>query len=163
MSATLTVQEILAKLEARVAFHQEKEAFHGQQEQQHREQRAFHAAELEQVKQHLAAFKATSEVAAELARQADGPSHPAEDNNLGGRLPKVSHMIAKVLEGLGDGESFGATWVTAEVNRRFRDKLRRPVNARTVSVNLRRLRDSKRIFALREGKAFHESLYRKAP
>ena len=162
MSATLTVQEILAKLEARVAFHEEKEGYHGQQEQHHREQRAFHAAELEQVKQHLAAFKATSEVAADLARQVDGPPRAAEDNDLG-RRPKVSHMIAKVLEGLGDGESFGATWVTAEVNRRFHDKLRRPVSPRTVSVTLRRLRDSKRIFALRDGKAFHESLYRKAP
>ncbi|HEX6899200.1 MAG TPA: hypothetical protein VF789_05780 [Thermoanaerobaculia bacterium] len=162
MSATLTVQEILAKLETRVAFHEEKEAFHGQQEEHHREQRAFHAAELEQVKQHLAAFKATSEVAAELARQGERPSRPVEDNDLG-RRPKVSQMIARVLEGLGDGESFGATWVTAEVNRRFRDKLRRPVNPRTVSVTLRRLRDSKRIFALRDGKAFHESLYRKAP
>lgn len=162
MSATLTVQEILAKLETRVAFHEEKEAFHGQQEEHHREQRAFHAAELDQVKQHLAAFKATSETAAELARQTDRPSRPAEDNDLGGR-PKVSQMIVRVLEGLGDGESFGATWVTAEVNRRFHDKLRRPVNARTVSVTLRRLRDSKRIFALRDGKAFHESLYRKSP
>lgn len=162
MSATLTVQEILAKLEARVTFHQEKETFHGQQEEHHREQRALHAAELEQVKQHLAAFKTTSKVASELARQTEEPSRSAEDNDLG-RRSKVSHMIARVLEGLGDGESFGATWVTAEVNRRFHDKLRRPVNARTVSVTLRRLRDSKRIHALRDGKAFHESLYRKAP
>lgn len=162
MSAGLTVQEILAKLEARVAFHEEKAAFHGQQEEHHREQRTFHAAELEQVRQHLAAFRATSEVASELARQADGPSRPAEDNDLGRRL-KVSQMIARVLEGLGDEESFGATWVTAEVNRRFHDRLRRPVDPRTVSVTLRRLRDARRIHALREGKAFHESLYRKAP
>lgn len=160
MSAALTVQEILAKLEARVAFHEEKETFHGQREEHHREQRAFHAVELEQVRQHLAAFKATAEVASELARQTERPSRPAEDNDLGGR-PKVSHMIARVLEGLGEEETFGAHWVTAEVNRRFGDKLRRPVNARTVSVTLRRLRNARRIHVLRDGKAFHESLYRK--
>lgn len=160
MSTGLTVQEILAKLEARVAFHEEKEAFHGQQEEHHRGQRAFHAAGLEQVKQHLEAFKATAEIASELARQTERPARPTEDNDLGGR-PKVSQMIVRVLEGLGEEETFGAHWVTAEVNRRFGDKLRRPVNARTVSVTLRRLRNARRIYALRDGKAFHESLYRK--
>ncbi|HEV2845670.1 MAG TPA: hypothetical protein VG477_12540 [Thermoanaerobaculia bacterium] len=160
MSGGMTVQEILAKLEARVAFHEEKETFHGQQEEHHREQRAFHTAELQQVKLHLEAFKATAEVASELARKAEGPARPVDDTDLGKR-PKVSHMIAKVLAGLEDGEAFGARWVTAEVNRRFGGKLRRPVSPRTVSVTLRRMRDAKRIHALREGKAFNESLYRK--
>lgn len=157
---SLTVQEILAKLEARAAFHEEQEAFHGSQEEQHRERRAFHAAELEQVRQHLAAFKATAEVASELARRTEAPAPAAGDHDLGDR-PRVSHMIARVLEGLGDEEAFGARWVTAEVNRRFHDKLRRKVDPRTVSVTLRRMWKARRIHALREGKAFHESLYRK--
>jgi hypothetical protein len=156
----LTVQEILTKLESRVAFHEEKEAFHGAQEEHHREQRALHAAELEQVKQHLAAFKATSEVASELARRTEAPAAAVNDHDLGDQ-PRVSHMIARVLEGLKDEEAFGARWVTAEVNRRFSDKLRRRVDPRTVSVTLRRMSKARRIHALREGKAFHESLYRK--
>ena len=161
MSGGLTVQEILVKLEARAAFHEEKEAFHGQQEEHHREQRAFHTAELQQVKQHLEAFKATAEVASELARKTEGPpSLPSDDGDLGKR-PKVSHLIAKVLAGLEDGQTFGARWVSAEIDRRFGDRLRRPVDPRTVSVTLRRLRDARRIHALREGKAFNESLYRK--
>lgn len=157
---TLTVQEILAKLEARVAFHEEKEAFHGAQEEHHREQRAFHTAELEEVKQHLETFKASSEVASELARRTEAPAPASGDHDLGDK-PRVSHMIARVLEGLKDEEAFGARWVTAEVNRRFRDKLRRKVDPRTVSVTLRRMWKARRIHALREGKAFHESLYRK--
>ena len=46
MSTSLSVAEILAKLEARIAHHEQQVAFHKQQEVHHREQSAAHAAEL---------------------------------------------------------------------------------------------------------------------
>ena len=49
MSKGLSVAEILAKLEARIAEHKERRDFHAQQEALHRERHAFHDAELEKV------------------------------------------------------------------------------------------------------------------
>ena len=52
LSTSLSVAEVLAKLEARIAFHQEQAAFHAQQEVHHREQNALHLAELQNVRKH---------------------------------------------------------------------------------------------------------------
>jgi hypothetical protein len=49
-----------------------------------------------------------------------------------------------------------------ETNRRYRDLLRRPLDARAVSVTLRRLRDAGRLRLVRQGKSNHEGLYVKA-
>jgi DNA-binding transcriptional ArsR family regulator len=60
-----------------------------------------------------------------------------------------------------EGETFGAAQVAAETNRRYRDKLRRPIDARAVSVTLHRLRDAGRLRLVREGKSYYEALYAK--
>jgi hypothetical protein len=65
------------------------------------------------------------------------------------------------LDRMGDSESFGAAEIAAETNRRYRSLLQRPSMARTVSVTLRRLRQSGRIRLVREGKALQEALYAK--
>jgi len=49
--------------------------------------------------------------------------------------------------------------VAAETNRRYRDKLRRPLDARDVSFTLRRLRDAGRLRLVKEGRSNHEALY----
>ncbi len=53
MGTRLSIEEMLAELEKREAFHRQQEAFHaeqdvfhGEQQLHHREQRAVHAAEL---------------------------------------------------------------------------------------------------------------------
>ena len=46
MSAKLSVEDVVANLEARAAFHGEQEALHAQQEVHHREQRTAHAASI---------------------------------------------------------------------------------------------------------------------
>jgi hypothetical protein len=51
MSSKLSIAQVVAKLEARLAFHRQQEAFHAQQEVHHREQRAVHAAELERLRE----------------------------------------------------------------------------------------------------------------
>jgi hypothetical protein len=162
MSSHLSVSEILTKLEARIASHREKAAFHIQQEAQHREQGVFHTAELEKVTSHYEAFKVTAATAAGLAQEAAPPRNGGgeEEKDLGPR-PMASKLIARAVEHLPAGESFGPTRVAAEVNRRYRDRLRKPVQVRTVAVTLRRLSDAGRIRRVREGKAHHESLFTK--
>ncbi|HEX9945833.1 MAG TPA: hypothetical protein VGG03_27820 [Thermoanaerobaculia bacterium] len=166
MSTSLSIAEVLAKLEARIAFHQEQAAFHAQQEVHHREQNAFHLAELEKVRQHFEAFQATALPAADLAGEATAPPPPAEpaevedDREFIGKRIVVSRLVARAVDRLED-ETFGAARVAAEVNRRYRDKLRKPVDSRTVSITLRRLRDAGRLRLVREGKAAHEGLYAK--
>lgn len=76
VSSQLSVAQILANLEARIAEHREKEAFHAQQEVLHREQRAVHAGELEAMIRHYEAFKVTAEAAAEIAARVAPPAPP---------------------------------------------------------------------------------------
>jgi hypothetical protein len=167
MSTTLSVAEVLSKLEARIAHHEEQAAFHAQQELHHRELNAHHLAELEKVRQHFEAFKTAALPAADLAAaptqplSAETPRPGDDDRDLIGQRLVVSKLVARVLDRLED-ETFGATRVAAEVNRRYRDKLKRPVEARAVSITLRRLRDHGRLRLVREGKAAHEALYAKA-
>jgi len=63
----MSVAKVLANLQAQMAVHKEREAFHAQQEVFRREQRALHAAGLETVTQHFEAFQAASGGAAEIA------------------------------------------------------------------------------------------------
>jgi len=51
--------------------------------------------------------------------------------------------------------------VTAEVNRRFADRLRRPIDTRMASDVLRRMNNARQIHLVRVGKAFSEALYAK--
>jgi len=167
MSTAFSVAEVLDKLEKRIAFHREKADYHAQQEIHHRERSAFHVAELERVTEHFEAFKATALVAAELAGEATTPPPPVkeeadEDRDLVGKEVAASKLVARVVERMAAGASFGAAQVAAETNRRYRDKLDEPLDARAVSVTLRRLRDAGRLREVREGKSYHEALYVKA-
>lgn len=166
MSGNVTVAEILANLQARIAFHRDQEAFHSGREEYHRDQRAHHAAELEKVTRHFEAFQASAGAAVDLAREAL-PPHSAEsveeEEPAPGRRPRLSRLVAKVVEGKADGEPFGAAAVAEEVNRRFGNRLKKRLDTRSASVILRRLRDARRLHVVREGKAHHEALYAKGP
>ena len=157
MSSHLSVKEILAKLEARIASHREQAAFHVQQEVHHREQGVFHTAEFEKLTAHYEAFKATATTAADLV-QAEAPPPAGDDEDLGDR-PMASRLIARCVEHLPSGEPFGASRVAAEVEKRYRDRLRKPLDVRTVAVTLTRLSRAGRIRRVREGKAHQEALY----
>jgi hypothetical protein len=163
MSSKLSVAEVLENLESRAAFHREREAFHAGQEEQHRQERTRHAAELEKVLHNLETFRSASSSAVELVQQA----HPAPEPTVPHlELPAsgkvmVSRMIRAVVESQGDGEPFGASLVTAEVNRRFAGRLRRPVDTRAASDVLRRMNNAGQLHLVRAGKAFSEALYAK--
>jgi hypothetical protein len=95
MSPKLSVEDVLANLEARAALHRQQEAhhcdqeaYHEQQQAHHREQRSLHVAELEKVLKDLEAFRAVAEsVAAQpVLRSAEIP--PPGRN-------RVSRMVAR--------------------------------------------------------------------
>jgi hypothetical protein len=160
MSRNLSVAQMLANLEARIAFHQERRAFHAEQEALHGEQLAFHDAELEKVRQRFEAFKAAADAAAELATPPvrETARQPEEIPYFGNR-PMLSRLAARVAEAWPEGETFGARAIAEEVNRRYRDVLKKPATPALVSVALRRLATAGRLRQVRPGKALYEALY----
>lgn len=168
MSTAFSVAEILAKLEARITHHEQQVTFHQQQQAHHREQSAVHAAELETVRQHFESFKATAIPAAHLAGVPVAHPPAAEEKpddllEFVGKRITASKLIARVLLSLGDDETFGANRVAGETNRRYRENLKKPVDGRTVSVVLRRLRTAGKLHQVQSGGAAHEALYAKRP
>ena len=165
MSTALSVAEVLAKLEARIAHHEQQVTYHKQQEVHHHEQSAAHAAELEKVRQHFAAFKAAALPAADLAGDLMAPEPAKEETpedlrEFIGKRITASQLIARVIDSLAD-VTFGATRVAAETNRRYHGHLKKPVDARTVSVVLRRLRNAGELRQVQPGGAAHEAVYSK--
>lgn len=164
MSSKLSVAQILANLEARYAFHREQEALHAREEAHHREQRTAHAAEMEKVHGRLESFKAASESLEELAEEPIPGQTPKQSvPDFGSGRPTPTRMIRAVVESHRPGDRFGANGVAAEVNRRYPDKLDAPVDGRAVSVVLRRMRDERKIYLVRPGKAHFEALYSLGP
>lgn len=161
MSKTLSVAQMLANLEARIAFHQERRSFHAEKKAHHHEQLALHDAELEKTRERFEAFKAAAEAASDLASPPPAPEGvgPQEEIARFGNRPMVSRLVARVVESQPEGEVFGARAVAAEVNRRYREVVKKPIQPRTVSVVLRRLEISGRIRQVRPGKALYEALY----
>jgi hypothetical protein len=161
MSKTLSVAQMLANLEARIAFHQERRSFHADRKAHHHEQLALHDAELEKTRERFEAFKIAAEAASDLAvpPPALEGDRPSEEIAQFGNRPMVSRLVARVVDSQPEGEVFGARAIAVEVNSRYRDVLKKPVQSRTVSVVLRRLAISGRIRQTRPGKAVHEALY----
>ena len=164
MSSKLSVSQVVSNLEARLAFHRQQEAFHAQQEAHHREQRAVHAAETEKVQARLETFRSAAESLEDLAEAPiPGQKPKAQEPDFGPGQPKATKVIRAVVESHGEGERFGANGIAAEVNQRHRDKLDAPVDGRTVSVVLRRMRSERKIHLVRPGKAHYEALYSRGP
>jgi|SRR3954467_13196268 len=164
MSTAFSVAEVLSKLEARIAHHEQQVEYHKQQEVHHREQSAVHAAELEKVRQHFESFKAAALPAADLAgalvASAPREEEPEDLSEFVGKRIMTSKLIARVIHGLAD-ETFGATLVAQETNRRYRTTLKKPVDARTASTLLRRLRKAGELHQVQSGGAAREALYSK--
>ncbi|HEY9420688.1 MAG TPA: hypothetical protein VIW92_04675 [Thermoanaerobaculia bacterium] len=160
MSTKLSIAEIMAKLEARIEFHRRQASHHVAQEAWHREQSAHHSAELEKVLARFEAFKATATEAADLAVESvdPQPKAPVDDLPPGKQFTK-SKLIQRVIQDLEEGTPFNATYVAAEVNRRFRERMKRPVDRRVVGTVLRRLRDVGELREVVAGRSFHEAKY----
>lgn len=157
MSAGLSVTDIVARLEAQLAVHREKEAFHAGQEALHREQRSVHAAEVERITRSLESFRASAAEASELAGRI-APRRKTVAVPTGKKL-SVNKMAFAVIAGFGPHEPFGTRKVTEEIQRQFEDSLREPVDPRLVSVELARMAKARWIHRLRPGKPHHEAVY----
>jgi hypothetical protein len=162
MSSEMSVTRVLARLEARAAAHREQQAFHAGKEAHHRKQRELHEAELEKVNANLEAFRSAATTAVDLATQPaeERPSSNSLDIESGWGRVMVSRMIRAVVESqVFGGEPFGGSDVVEEANKRFADRLRRPIDSRTAGDTLRRMRREKRIHLVRVGIPFYEALY----
>ena len=155
---SLSVEEIIASLEAQAAVHREREAFFAAQEALYREQRERHAAELATITRRLEAFRDSAAAAAELAERT--VESTAEDEDFGpASKPRLARMVRRVVSELGPDRVFGANWVTQEINSRFESNLRQPVKAPQTSAVLRRMHRLGELDLRRPGAARHEARY----
>ena len=167
MTTALSMEAIVARLEKQIAHHREREAFHAEQGTYHGEQQALHAAELATLTSTLEAFKTSTAKAAELAARDIAPPVPtptAEPLRAAtsmdiGRKPSLTRMAQRVIESRPPDEAFGTNYLTAEINHRYGDRLRRPVKPKLVSIVLRRLAATGRLREVRKGRPHHEALY----
>ena len=159
MSSKLSIEELLSTLEQRAFFLREEEAVHARQEAHHREQRALLAAELEKVMQNLESLRTVVSATADLVvgsrwtKPAAVPDLPPPGRLMMGKLLRL------VVEDGGLQEPFSPAAVAAEANRRFADRLGKPVDSRTASDVLRRMLAEGRIRLARGGKGPRGALY----
>jgi hypothetical protein len=159
METTLSVAAILSSLEAQIAEQRAQEAFHAERETFHRGSRERHAAELERLVQHFEAFKASAASAAELAGRRPAAPPPPDDSLPAGRKVSINKLVVKVIEGKGPQEPFGPREIAEEINRRFGGKLKKQVDVPQVSVSLRWLASTRRVFRLKKGRPHSGSQY----
>lgn len=161
MPSPLSLEAIVSRLEAQIAFHRQQEAFHAEQEGVHRDQRAHHAAELEALTQNLVVFREVASTAVDLASRPGPPEaapSPPPDPDAGHKIT-LTRMVTRIVEGKTPEEVFGTAAMTAEVNQRYRDRLRKRVSERLVSIVLRRMLAAGQLRSVREGRPHHEALY----
>lgn len=162
MGLNLSLGQMIAKLEEKVALHRERQTFHAEQEALHRDQAAHHAAELEAAESHLKGLRAAAEAAGEILDRGKAASSLSEADALDvNRKRALSRMVAQVVASKSPDETFGAHAVTREVEERWGENLRRRPDQRNVAALLRRWAQSGRLYQVREGRAHHEALFRK--
>ena len=160
MEGKLSIAEMLTRLEAQITLHRDKQAYHAEQKSHHEAEEARHAAELARLSQHHAAFKtAAAEIEAALPPVSATAKTPAADTDLG-RKPKKGKALGRIVAAWPEGVPFGASEVVASVNHRFAGKLN--LTPRDAASYLRRSALRGTLEIVREGKPFHETLYRKA-
>ena len=168
MSRKLSIEKVLAELQARIEHHRSQETFHAEQEAFHQQEKARHAAELKMVEERFESFQAAAESVIGLVGSPQDQKGEAEERKIDDSIPPgkgavLSKLVARVVAAKGPTEPFGASDITHELQARYGARLKRKVDVRTVAAKLRRMAASELIHQTREGRAFHESLYRRTP
>ena len=167
MSRELSVARILAELKEQIEHHRSREAFHAEQEVFHRQQRELNATDLQLALERFTAFETAADAAGELVTRAREKKKEKEkavvDDSIPAGKTVVSKLVARVVFGRDMEEAFGATDITREIHQRYGSRLKRKVDVRTVAAKLRRMARNRQIHSIREGRSFHESLYRRGP
>ena len=148
---SVTVRQLLEAMEAQMALHREREAFHAGQEAAHREERARHAAELEKIAAHHESLR-------ESLGAIEGFAAARPTLERGGR-PSLTRHVHKAVADLEPDHPFTASELAAEIDRRLGDKLKKPTERNLVGIILRRMRDSGRLRLLRKGRPHTEAVY----
>ena len=162
MSATMTVEDVVARLEMQVAHHQEQTGYHAGQEAHHRGQREHHARQAEAFAQHLQAFRTVAMPAVEDLAGAPVPQPlPAVDLLDDGARPRVRRLVTDVIQTFAPGEPFGLSKVLQVIERRHGAALRAPLVPGRVSVALQRLANDGWIVLVRRGRPHREALYQR--
>lgn len=159
--SSLSVAQVLAKLKAQMEAHREAVAHHGERESFHREQREIHAAELETISRHYEAFQASSAAAAEIAArdEASAPLPEQAPEPASSVKLQPGKLVLQVVSELPEGEEFGAARIVEEVNRRFPNRQKKPIESPQASTSLRRLLAEGRVRLVRKGTAHREAVY----
>jgi hypothetical protein len=166
MKLQISVVQMLAELEAQVAYHRKQEAYHAEQEVHHREERARHAAELETAQARCESFRAAAESAGELVSQrreevAKAQAQKPAQEKDSGKPATVSGVIRTIIGAKPAQEVFGATSLLREIQER--KSLGGRIDIRTVGATLRRLHLAGEIHQVREGRAYYEAQYARGP
>ncbi len=157
---SFSIQEILAKLEKEMAFHKEQADHHAEREAFHRDRRASHTAEYENVARHYEAFKTSAGAAAEIAARVAAESPPPPP--AAPVTPKrPNELVARLVATLPAGEVYTPERIAAEVNRRYRDELKKPLTVPTASTILRRMLKIHWVRLVKKGTAHIQAVYTK--
>jgi hypothetical protein len=168
MSRKLSIEKVLAQLQARIEHHRNQKAFHAEQETFHQQEKARHAAELKMVEERFESFQAAAESVIGLVASPQAPGGEAEEKKIDDSIPPgkgavISRLVARVVAAKDPAEPFGASDITHEIRARYGARLKSKVDVRTVAAKLRRMAGSQLIHKTREGRAFHEALYSRMP
>lgn len=152
-----SLAEVLGRLDGQMAYHREREAFHAEQQGFHTQQRSQHLAELERLGRHREALAAAVSAAMTLAHP---PASPGIGTHIGpSGKPMLARMVARIVADRPPTEPFGAAGVTGEIERRFQADLKKPVDPRLVSIELRRFVRRGQLYLARRGRPHAEALY----
>ena len=165
MSQELSVARILTELKEQIEHYRSREAFHAEQEVFHRQQKELNAADLQIALDRFATFEAAADAAGELVTRAREKRREkvAVDDSIPAGKNVLSKLAERIVFGKEMDVTFGATEITRELQERFGARLKRKIDVRSVAAKLRRMARLRQIHRIREGRSFHESLYRRGP
>lgn len=161
MDKNLSLAEVLSRFEKQIAHLRQEVAQHAQREGFHRDRRVALEAELERVVQRHEAFQGAAELALPGAPESERMLDVEMERLLGQRRIRLASIIARLVEGRGPQERFGAHAIAAELRRLFGDhrRLRGRLDERRVQVSLRWLARRRKIFAVTKGRPHWEAQY----
>lgn len=160
MPSKLSIAEAVADLEAQIVELEAKESHHAEQEALHREQRAAVAEKLAGLRAKYEAFRtAASEIGDVVREHRPTPEAPApslEDADVRTTASKLTAVLISVKP---EEDTFTASSLAGELNRRYPKRLGHEVDRRAVSMALRRLLQGGYIQEVEAGRPFHEAVY----
>jgi len=163
-SSNLPVNEMLAHLQKKIAFHKEQQEEHAKQAALHTEKRALHEAEHRKAVERFEALQTAADAAGELLQDVAPLPRPAlapREIKSGG-WHWLADLLERVIETKAQDEVFGATSLVDEILERWGSKLRQGIDPRSAQTTLRRWARDGRLDVVRKGRSKHESLYTKS-